>query len=64
MTVVTGIGRVLNLRFDPSFTQVLWDPPPTASVLSNLYYHVTLMNNVSSELIISETTDNTLTLIF
>ena len=55
----TGIGPVLNLRFNPSFSQVLWDSPLTADVLSNLYYQVTLMNNVNSELIISETTDNT-----
>ena len=49
--VSKGIGSVLNLRFNPSFSQVLWDPPSTAGVLSNIYYHVTLMNNVSSELI-------------
>ena len=55
----TGIGRVLNLRFNPSFSQVLWDPPPTAGVLSNIYYQVTLMNNVNSELIVNETTNNT-----
>ena len=55
----TGIGPVLNLRFNPSFSTIMWDPPSTAGVLGNLYYHVTLMNNVSSELIISETTDNT-----
>ena len=55
----TGIGRVLNLRFNPTFTQVLWDPPPTAGVLSDLYYHVTLMNIVNSELILNETTHNT-----
>ena len=55
----TGIGPVLNLRFNPSFSQVLWDPPSTAGVLSNLYYYVTLMNNVSSDLILNETTNNT-----
>ena len=56
VTSCTGIGRVLNLRFNPSFSQVLWDPPSTAGVLSNLYYHVTLINN---EVIVSKITDNT-----
>ena len=55
----TGIGPVLNLRFSPTFTKILWDPPWTAGVLSNLTYNVTVMNNVSSELILNKTTDNT-----
>ena len=59
LTHHVGIGRVLNLRFNPSFNQVLWDPPSTAGVLSNLHYQVTLMNNVSCELILNETTNNT-----
>ena len=41
--VSTGIGQVLNLRFNPSFSQVLWDPPLTAGVLCNLYYHVNVL---------------------
>ena len=51
-----GIGRVLNLRFNPSFRQVLWDPPLTAGVLSNLYYQVSVKNSV---LLISDTTTDT-----
>ena len=54
--VSTGIGRVLNLRFNPSFSQVLWDPPSTAGVLSNLYYQVSVKNSV---LLINDTTTNT-----
>ena len=57
--VSTGIGPVLNLRFSALFTTVMWDPPSTAGLLSNLYYQVTLMNNVSNELILNKTTDNT-----
>ena len=45
----TGIGRVLNLRFNPSFSQVLWDPPITAGELSNVYYQVTVTSNGSNE---------------
>ena len=52
----TGIGPVLNLRFNPSFSQVLWDPPSTVGVLSGLTYQVILISN---EVIVSETTDNT-----
>ena len=55
----TGIGPVLNLRFKPSFSQVLWDPPSTVGVLGGLTYHVILINNVINEVIVSETTDNT-----
>ena len=54
--VSTGIGPVLNLRFNPSFSQVLWDPPSTAGVLSNLYYRVIVKNN---DLLISNTTNST-----
>ena len=52
----TGIGPVLNLRFNPSSSQVLWDPPSTVGVLSGLTYQVILISN---EVIVSETTDNT-----
>ena len=52
----TGVGRVLNLRFSSSFSHVLWDPPSTAGILSDLKYHVTVKNNV---LLISNTTNNT-----
>ena len=54
--VSTGIGPVLNLRFNPSFSQILWDPPSTAGVLSNLTYHVSVK---TGELLISDTTTNT-----
>ena len=54
--VSTGIGPVLNLRFNPSFTQVFWDPPSTAGVFSNLTYQVIVKN---SELLIYDTTTNT-----
>ena len=55
----TGIGPVLNLRFNPLFSQVLWDPPSTVGVLSGLTYRVILINNINNEVIVSETTDNT-----
>ena len=47
--IYAGIDRVLNLRFSPTFSQVLWDPPSTAGVLSNLYYHVIVISNGSNE---------------
>ena len=55
----TGIGYVLSLRFSLSFHELLWDSPSTAGVLCKLYYQVIVKNNVSSELLVNETTDNT-----
>ena len=57
----TGIGtvEVINLRFNPSFNTLLWDPPVTAGVLSDLSYIVTVVNNSTGDVIVSDTTTNT-----
>ena len=57
----TGIGtmRVTNVRFNPSFNTLLWDPPVTAGVLSDLFYIVTVVNNNTGDVIVSDTTTNT-----
>ena len=57
----TGIGPVVNVRFTPSFSAVLWDPPATAGVLSGLSYIVIVMNNNNTgQVIVSDTTNNTI----
>ena len=58
-TIVTGIGPVVNVRFTPSFSAVLWDPPATAGVLSGLSYIVIVMNNNTGQVIVNDTTNNT-----
>ena len=55
----TGIGQILNLRFSPSFSTIMWDPPPTAGVLSNLTYHLTVTNMNSGVVIINTNTTET-----
>ena len=47
------------MRFTPSFSAVLWDPPATAGVLSGLSYIVIVMNNNTDQVIVSDTTTNT-----
>ena len=47
------------MRFTPSFSAVLWDPPATAGVLSGLSYIVIVMNNNTGQVIVSATTNNT-----
>ena len=54
-----GIGEVVNVRFTPSFSAVLWNPPATAGVLSGLSYIVIVMNNNTGQVIVSATTNNT-----
>ena len=56
----TGIGPVVNVKFTPSFSAVLWDPPATAGVLSGLSYIVIVMNNNTGQVIVSDTTNNTI----
>ena len=56
----TGIGPVVNVRFSPSFSTVLWDPPATAGVLSGLSYIVIVMNNNTGQMIVNDTTTNTI----
>ena len=61
--MITGIGHVLNLRFNPSFTTILWDPPlSTAGLMSSLYYQVTVMNIDSGVIFINTTTNSYYTL--
>ena len=48
------------MRFTPSFSAVLWDPPATAGVLSDLSYIVIVMNMSTSEIIVSDTTNSTI----
>ena len=55
----TGIGRVHNLKFSPSFGTLMWDPPPTVGVLSNLTYHLTVTNMNTGVVIINTTTTDT-----
>ena len=55
----TGFGQVVNVRFTPLFSAVLWDPPATAGVLSGLSYIVIVMNNNTGQVIVSATTTNT-----
>ena len=58
-SIHTGIGPVVNVRFTPSFSAVLWDPPATAGVL-DLSYIVIVMNNNTGQVIVSATTNNTI----
>ena len=51
--------EVINLRFNPLFNTLLWDPPVTAGVLSDLSYIVTVLNNNTGDVIVSDTTTNT-----
>ena len=54
-----SVGPVLNLRFSPLFTRIMWDPPPTAGVLSGLTYNLTVTNMNTGVVIINTiTTDN------
>ena len=54
-----GIGPVLNLRFSPSFSTIMWDPPSIAGVLSGLTYHLTVTNMNTGVVIINTTTTAT-----
>ena len=54
-----GIGQVLNLRFSSSFSTIMWNPPPTVGVLSNLTYHLTVTNVNTGEVIINTNTTET-----
>ena len=56
----TGIGPVVNVRFSVSFISLLWDPPATAGVLSSLSYIVIVMNNNTGQVVVSDTTNNTI----
>ena len=47
------------MRFTPSFSAVLWDPPATAGVLSGLLYEITLKKNGTDEPIVDKNTTNT-----
>ena len=47
------------MRINPSFSDVEWDPPATAGVLSGLSYIVIVMNNNTGQVIVSDTTTNT-----
>ena len=48
------------MRFTPSFSAVLWDPPATAGVLSGLSYIVIVMINNTGQVIVSANTNNTI----
>ena len=54
-----GIGPVLNLRFSPTFSTIMWDPPSTVGVLSDLTYHLIVTNMNTSVVIINTTTTDT-----
>ena len=59
LLIHTGIGPVHNLRFSPSLSTVIWDPPSTAGVLSGLTYHLTVTNMNTGVVIINTTTTDT-----
>ena len=64
-TVHVGIGRVLNLRFNPLSNAIIWDPPPTVGELSDLTYYLTVTNmNTGVVDINTNTTDNSYTFDF
>ena len=46
------------MRFTPSFSAVLWDPPATAGVLSGLSCIVIVVNNNTGQVIVCDTTTN------
>ena len=56
---VIGIGPVLNLGFNESFSTIMWDPPQTAGVLSGLTYHLTVTNMNTGVVIINTNTTET-----
>ena len=61
LNILSDIGPVLNLNFTPSFSSILWDPPATAGVLNLLFsYNVIVTNMNTSEVIVSDTTTNTI----
>ena len=53
----TGIGQVRNVRFNPSLSDIQWDPP--LSALSGLMYEVTTMDTKTGQIVVNETTSNT-----
>ena len=55
----TGVGQVLNLRFSPLLDTIMWDSPPTTGVLSILSYQLTVINMITSQVIVSTTTTDT-----
>ena len=58
--VSTGIAGVNNLRFCPSFSTIMWDPPQTFGVFSNLSYLLKLTaTNMNTGVVIIETTSTT-----
>ena len=56
-TVSTGIGQVRNVRFNPSLSDVQWDPPLAAP--SGLMYEVTTMDMNTGQIVVNKTTNNT-----
>ena len=61
LTILSDIGPLLNLNFTSSFSSILWDTPETAGVLNLLFsYNVIVMNMNTSEVIVSDTTTNTI----
>ena len=51
--------RVTNVRFNPSFNTTMGPSSITAGVLSDLSYIVTVVNNNTGDVIVSDTTTNT-----
>lgn len=56
---VLGIGQVKNLEFSPNFSNIMWEPPPTAGILGNLSYQLTVTNVDVGHMIINATTCDT-----
>ena len=57
--IILGIGQVKNLKFSPSFSNISWEPPPTAGVLGTLYYYLIVTNVNIGRVIINITTTGT-----
>ena len=55
----TGIGKVVNVRFSPLLDGVSWDPSATAGVFGGIFYRVIVINNDTSQILVSDTTNNT-----
>ena len=57
--IILGIGQVKNLKFSSSFSNISWEPPPTAGILGTLSYYLTVTNVNIGRVIINTNTTGT-----
>ena len=50
-----GVGGIRNLNFNVDGS-ISWDPPQTAGVVGNLFYHLVVINNNTGQVIVNTTT--------